>query len=106
MIRCLEQNDAVRTKRVKDDQKNFLLFAVLAALVLFGWPYVANRFFPAANPPDNAVCGISWRPRGHAGRFAASFPLPRPVGLRNDQGLLSHDEFCPLAERMGSERHS
>ncbi|WP_230770209.1 membrane protein insertase YidC [Sphingomonas sp. Leaf4] len=36
---------------MKDDQKNFLLFAVLAALVLFGWPYVANRFFPAANPP-------------------------------------------------------
>ncbi|MEP9401498.1 membrane protein insertase YidC [Sphingomonas sp. VNH70] len=36
---------------MKDDQKNFLLFAVLAALVLFGWPYLANTFFPAANPP-------------------------------------------------------
>jgi YidC/Oxa1 family membrane protein insertase len=36
---------------VKNDQKNFLLFAVLAALVLFGWPYIANHFFPAANPP-------------------------------------------------------
>ncbi|WP_294318241.1 membrane protein insertase YidC [uncultured Sphingomonas sp.] len=36
---------------MKNDQKNFLLFAVLAALVLFGWPYIANHFFPAANPP-------------------------------------------------------
>ena len=36
---------------MKNDQKNFLLFAVLAALVLFGWPYIANQFFPAANPP-------------------------------------------------------
>ncbi len=36
---------------MKHDQKNFLLFAVLAALVLFGWPYIANQFFPAANPP-------------------------------------------------------
>lgn len=28
-----------------------ILFAVLAALVLFGWPMVTNYFFPAANPP-------------------------------------------------------
>lgn len=40
---------------MKDDQKNFLLFAVLAALVLFGWPYIANHFFPTANPPVTKV---------------------------------------------------
>jgi YidC/Oxa1 family membrane protein insertase len=40
---------------VKDDQKNFLLFAVLAALALFGWPYIASHFFPAANPPVTKV---------------------------------------------------
>ena len=39
---------------MKNDQKNFLLFAVLAALVLFGWPYIANHFFPAANPGGRA----------------------------------------------------
>ncbi|WP_342029222.1 membrane protein insertase YidC [Sphingomonas sp. CFBP 13720] len=40
---------------MKDDQKNFLLFAVLAALLLFGWPYIANHFFPTANPPVTKV---------------------------------------------------
>jgi YidC/Oxa1 family membrane protein insertase len=28
-----------------------IIFAVLAALLLFGWPMVTNYFFPAANPP-------------------------------------------------------
>jgi YidC/Oxa1 family membrane protein insertase len=36
---------------VKDDKQNFILFAVIAALILFGWPYLQGRFFPAANPP-------------------------------------------------------
>ncbi|MDP1025912.1 membrane protein insertase YidC [Sphingomonas sp. KR1UV-12] len=36
---------------MKDDRQNFVLFAVIAALILFGWPLVQNRFFPTANPP-------------------------------------------------------
>ena len=36
---------------MKEDQKNILLFALIAAFALFGWPYVANYFFPPANPP-------------------------------------------------------
>jgi YidC/Oxa1 family membrane protein insertase len=36
---------------VNNDNKNFILFAVFAALVLFGWPIVTAKFFPAANPP-------------------------------------------------------
>ncbi|MFS2110544.1 membrane protein insertase YidC [Sphingomonas sp. Sphisp140] len=31
---------------MKEDQKNFLLFAVIAGLLLFAWPMVANWFFP------------------------------------------------------------
>ncbi|WP_343519045.1 membrane protein insertase YidC [Sphingomonas sp.] len=42
---------------MKDDQKNFLLFAVLAALLLFGWPMVQERVFPTANPPATQVKG-------------------------------------------------
>ncbi|MES2338192.1 MAG: membrane protein insertase YidC [Pseudomonadota bacterium] len=34
-----------------NDNKNFVLFAVLAALILFGWPVITRTFFPAANPP-------------------------------------------------------
>ena len=36
---------------VKNDSRNFILFAALAALIFFGWPLLAERFFPAANPP-------------------------------------------------------
>jgi YidC/Oxa1 family membrane protein insertase len=42
---------------VKDDQKNFLLFAVLAALLLFGWPMVTGWLFPTANPPVTEIKG-------------------------------------------------
>lgn len=42
---------------MKNDQKNFLLFAVIAALLLFAWPLVAERFFPAAQPPATQVKG-------------------------------------------------
>lgn len=40
---------------MKDDQKNFVLFAVVAALILFGWPFLQNRFFPTANPPVTRI---------------------------------------------------
>ena len=42
---------------MKDEQKNFLLFAVIAALLLFAWPLVAERFFPTANPPATKIEG-------------------------------------------------
>ena len=42
---------------MKDDQKNFLLFAVLAAALLFGWPMVTQWLFPTANPPVTEIKG-------------------------------------------------
>ena len=42
---------------MKNDGKNFILFALFAALVLFGWPMVAGQLFPAANPPVTKVEG-------------------------------------------------
>ncbi|MBX3593798.1 membrane protein insertase YidC [Sphingomonas sp.] len=42
---------------MKDEQKNFLLFAVLAALLLFGWPVVTGWLFPTANPPVTKIEG-------------------------------------------------
>lgn len=42
---------------MKDDQKNFLLFAVLAALLLFGWPVATQWLFPTANPPVTQIKG-------------------------------------------------
>jgi YidC/Oxa1 family membrane protein insertase len=40
---------------VKEEQKNFLIFAVLAAFILFGFPQVMGKFFPTANPPVTQI---------------------------------------------------
>jgi YidC/Oxa1 family membrane protein insertase len=38
-----------------NDSKNLILAVVLSALVLLGWTWAANRYFPAANPPSAKV---------------------------------------------------
>lgn len=42
---------------MKEDQKNFILFAVLAALILFGWPTIAHWVFPTQNPAPTKIEG-------------------------------------------------
>ncbi|URW76182.1 membrane protein insertase YidC [Sphingomonas donggukensis] len=42
---------------MNNDKNNFVLFAVFAALILFGWPYITRTFFPAANPPVTKIEG-------------------------------------------------
>jgi len=38
-----------------NDSKNLILAVVLSALILFGWTWAANKYFPAANPPSTKV---------------------------------------------------
>ncbi len=38
-----------------NDKRNLVLAALLTVAILFGWPYIANRFFPAANPPATKI---------------------------------------------------
>jgi len=49
-----------------NDSKNLILAVVLSALVLLGWTWAANRYFPAASPPSTKV---------EAGKQQ---PLPQP----------------------------
>jgi YidC/Oxa1 family membrane protein insertase len=49
-----------------NDSKNLILAVVLSALVLLGWTWAANRYFPASNPPSSKV---------EAGKQQ---PLPQP----------------------------
>ena len=49
-----------------NDRKNLILAVVLSALVLVGWTWAANRWFPTANPPSSKV---------EAGKQQ---PLPQP----------------------------
>jgi YidC/Oxa1 family membrane protein insertase len=37
------------------DNKNLILAVVLSALVLLGWTWAANKYFPTANPPSSKV---------------------------------------------------
>jgi YidC/Oxa1 family membrane protein insertase len=38
-----------------NDSKNLILAVVLSALVLLGWTWAANRWFPTASPPSSKV---------------------------------------------------
>ncbi|WP_375402451.1 membrane protein insertase YidC [uncultured Sphingomonas sp.] len=70
-----------------EDRRNFVLFAVIAALILFGWPLIQSRFFPAANPPVSKVV---------AGK---SQPLPQPqADPTADSPAALRDRALVLAE--------
>jgi YidC/Oxa1 family membrane protein insertase len=49
-----------------NDNKNLILAVVLSALVLVSWSFLANKYFPTANPPSSKVV---------AGK---QVPLPQP----------------------------
>jgi YidC/Oxa1 family membrane protein insertase len=38
-----------------NDSKNLILAVVLSALVLLGWTWAANKYFPTANPPSTKI---------------------------------------------------
>ncbi|HVI99050.1 MAG TPA: membrane protein insertase YidC [Sphingomonas sp.] len=40
---------------MSQDNRNLVVFAVIAVLLLFGWPVVQHQFFPAANPPVTKI---------------------------------------------------
>ena len=48
-----------------DDKKNIVLAVLLTAAILFGWPYIAKHFFPAANPPATKIEGGKTTPVPH-----------------------------------------
>ena len=38
-----------------NDSKNLIIAVLLSALVLLGWSWAANKFFPTANPPSTKI---------------------------------------------------
>ncbi|MET0269086.1 MAG: membrane protein insertase YidC [Sphingomonas sp.] len=67
--------------------RNRGLFAGLAVAVLFGWPMVSNRFFPAANPPATQIVD------------GKSVPLPNPAADPTaDSAAAVRDRAVVLAE--------
>ena len=68
-----------------DDKRNIILAVVLTIAILFGWPYIAGRFFPAANQPAPQSAGASPAPSGagSAGPVAAAPAAEAPTVLRD-----------------------
>ncbi|RIA36733.1 protein translocase subunit yidC [Hephaestia caeni] len=40
---------------MSQDNRNLVVFALIAVLLLFGWPLVQHQFFPTANPPVTTI---------------------------------------------------
>jgi YidC/Oxa1 family membrane protein insertase len=38
-----------------NDSKNLILAVALSALVLLGWSWAANKYFPTSNPPSTKI---------------------------------------------------
>jgi YidC/Oxa1 family membrane protein insertase len=70
----------------KDDQKNFVIFAVLAALILFGWPQIAHWFFPQQQPAPVKIEGGKTVPVTNPGADPAA---DSPKAMRDRQTVLA-----------------
>ncbi|WP_375396226.1 membrane protein insertase YidC [uncultured Sphingomonas sp.] len=70
---------------MNNDNRNFLTFAVIAALILFGWPLIAGRLFPTANPPVTRVEGGKTRVQPNPG---ADPTADSPGALRDRAAVL------------------
>jgi YidC/Oxa1 family membrane protein insertase len=65
-----------------NDSKNMFLAVVLSALVLLGWSWAANKYFPTANPPSAKVEADEQAPAPeaqHPQAQTAAPAIPKPV---------------------------
>jgi YidC/Oxa1 family membrane protein insertase len=67
-----------------NNSKNLILAVVLSALVLFGWTWVANKYFPTANPPSTKVVNGQQQPVPQAQPVPAA-----PKALRSREQVLA-----------------
>ena len=62
-----------------NDSKNLILAVVLSALVLIGWTWAANRYFPVANQPSSKIEAGKQQPLPQPGVQPADLATPRQV---------------------------
>ncbi|WP_066647041.1 MULTISPECIES: membrane protein insertase YidC [Sphingomonas] len=51
---------------MSDDNRNLIIFAIIAALILLGWPLVASRLLPPARPPVTKIENTPAKPANSA----------------------------------------
>ena len=74
-----------------NDSKNMILAVVLSALVLLGWTWAANKYFPTANPPSTKV------------ENGKQQPLPQPQAQPTGPAA---PRCCRLARRCSARRRA
>ncbi len=65
-----------------DDKRNIILAVVLTALILFGWPYIAERLFPGSTKP------AAQQQAAQQGSPAAPANIDAPVTIRAREAVL------------------
>ncbi|APX65560.1 membrane protein insertase YidC [Sphingomonas sp. gentR] len=70
---------------MNQDRKNFVVFAVIAALILFGWPLIQSKFFPS-NPPATKIEGGKQVPVANS---TANPTATTPTAIRDRKVVLA-----------------
>ncbi len=70
---------------MNQDRKNFVVFAVIAALILFGWPLIQSKFFPS-NPPATKIEGGKQVPVANS---SANPTATTPTAIRDRKVVLA-----------------
>jgi YidC/Oxa1 family membrane protein insertase len=60
-----------------NDSKNLILAVALSALVLLGWGWAANKFFPTANPPSTKIEASKQQPLPQPGAQHSAPATPK-----------------------------
>lgn len=62
-----------------NDSKNLILAVALSVLVLVGWTWAANKYFPTANPPSSKIVNGKQQPVQQAQPQPAAPSTPRAI---------------------------
>ncbi len=65
---------------MKDEHRNIILAVVLSAIVLFGWSYLSERYFPAAKAPVTQTAPSAPEGAGPISPATAPVATVQPVG--------------------------
>ena len=78
---------------MKDEYKNFIIFAVIAAFVLFAWQPIADHFFPSNPEPTTAQSGVKTKPKANPG---ADPTADSPGAIRDRKAVLASTKRIPI----------
>ena len=85
-----------------NDSKNLILAVVLSALVLLGWTWAANKYFPTANPPSTKVESGKQQPLPQPQAQPRRRPTPKALQTRLGGARLEPARQHPHAVAAGS----